>query len=135
LLVNTASRCGLAPQFAELEALHKKFQYKGLTVIGFPCNQFANQEPETNETLENYCLLNFGVTFPLSELIEVNGKNTHPIFKYLKDHASSPLLGKTIKWNFTKFLVEPHEKSITRFTPQTSPNELEKIIAQFTLAQ
>ena len=95
LLVNTATRCGFAPQFEDLEALHQDYKDKGLVVIGFPCNQFLSQEPETNETVVNVCKINFGVTFLLSEKIEVNGAHTHPVFAYLKDHSAS-MLGKDI---------------------------------------
>lgn len=127
LLVNTATQCGLAPQFTELEALHKQYGDKGLVVVGFPCNQFAGQEPETNESMAEVCQLNFGVTFTLSEKIDVNGENTHPIFAYLKSHTKS-LLGKDIKWNFTKFLVSKDGESVRRYAPTTSPSSLRKTI-------
>ena len=120
LMVNTATRCGLAPQFEALEALHKEFGDRGLVVIGFPCNQFAGQEPETNETMVGFCQKNFGVTFLLSEVINVNGPNTHPIFAHLKTQAPSPT-GKTIKWNFTKFLISRDGQTIQRYAPTTAP--------------
>lgn len=123
LLVNTATKCGFAPQFKELEMLHQYYRRKGLVVIGFPCNQFGNQEPETNETMAQVCELNFGVTFMLSEKLDVNGPNTHPLFKYLKEHSKSAL-GKDLKWNFTKFLVSSDGKSIQRFAPATTPKSL-----------
>lgn len=123
LLVNTATQCGLAPQFTELEQLHKDYKDKGLVVIGFPCDQFAGQEPETNETVVGVCQVNFGVTFMLSEKIEVNGKNTHPLFAFLKTHSKS-MLGKDIKWNFTKFLVGPDGSAIRRFAPTTTPESM-----------
>ncbi len=119
LLVNTATKCGLAPQFTELEALWQEYKDKGLVVIGFPSNQFA-QEPEANDTVVEACQMNFGVTFPLSEKIEVNGPNTHPVFAYLKANSKS-MLGKEIKWNFTKFLVSRDGETIKRFAPTTKP--------------
>jgi glutathione peroxidase len=133
LLVNTATKCGLAPQFKELEALHQEYKDRGLVVIGFPCNQFADQEPETNESMAQACELNFGVTFTLSEKIIVNGPDTHPIFAYLKSHSKS-LLGRDIKWNFTKFLVSRDGQTITRYAPTTSPSalrpDIERLLSQ-----
>lgn len=129
LLVNTATRCGLAPQFEELEKLHQEYKDKGLVVIGFPCNQFAGQEPETNETVVQVCHANFGVTFTLSEKIAVNGPDTHPIFAYLKNHSKSTL-GKEIKWNFTKFVVSRDGETIRRFAPTTKPETLRPLITQ-----
>lgn len=123
LFVNTATRCGLAPQFRELQVLHEEYGNKGLVVIGFPCDQFASQEPETNETVVGVCQVNFGVTFLLSEKIEVNGPETHAVFVYLKAHSKSAL-GKDIKWNFTKFLVASDGKTILRYAPTTSPAKL-----------
>lgn len=127
LIVNTATKCGLAPQFEGLEQLHQDYKDKGLVVIGFPCDQFAGQEPETNETMVKVCQLNFGVTFQLSEKVNVNGPNTHPIFKYLKDHSKSAL-GKEIKWNFTKFLVSRDGQTIKRFAPTTEPEAMRQSI-------
>lgn len=123
LLVNTATKCGLAPQFKELEALYQRYKDQGLVVIGFPCDQFAGQEPETNDALVSVCKRDFGVTFLLSEKIMVNGPHTHPVFRYLKDHSNATL-GKEIKWNFTKFLVARDGKKIRRFAPTTSPTSL-----------
>lgn len=123
LLVNTATKCGLAPQFRELQALHEEYGSKGLVVIGFPCDQFAGQEPETNETVVGICQVNFGVTFLLSEKIDVNGVETHPVFAYLKSHSKSAL-GKDIKWNFTKFLVSKDGAVIKRYAPTTAPSKL-----------
>ena len=127
LVVNTATRCGLAPQFKELEALHQKYRDRGLVVIGFPSNQFQNQEPESNESMEQSCEVNFGVSFQLTEKIMVNGKHTHPVFAYLKDHLPGKL-GKRIKWNFTKFLIDPEGKPIRRYAPTTRPESIEKDI-------
>lgn len=130
LLVNTATKCGLAPQFEELEALHQEFQDQGLVVIGFPCDQFMGQEPETNETMVQMCKKNFGVTFLLSEKILVNGKSTHPVFDYLKKETKSSL-GTAIKWNFTKFLVSRDGKTVERFAPTVAPSSMrDQVIAQ-----
>jgi glutathione peroxidase len=128
LLVNTATKCGLAPQFRELEKLHQDYKDKGLVVIGFPSDTFA-QEPESNETVAGVCEVNFGVTFMLSEKIDVNGENTHPVFKYLKEHSNSAL-GKDIKWNFTKFLVSKDGTTIRRYAPTTKPEKLRTTIEQ-----
>jgi len=128
LVVNTATKCGLAPQFDGLEELHQNYKDKGLVVLGFPCNQFASQEPETNETMEETCKLNFGVTFPLTEKVDVNGDNTHPVYAYLKNELGGGLLGKKIKWNFTKFLVDPEGKPYKRYAPTTKPQKIEKDI-------
>lgn len=123
LLVNTATKCGLAPQFRDLQALQDEYGTKGLVVIGFPCDQFAGQEPETNETVVGVCQMNFGVSFLLSEKIDVNGEGTHPVFAYLKTHSKSAL-GKDIKWNFTKFLVSRDGETIKRYAPTTVPAKL-----------
>lgn len=124
LIVNTATKCGLAPQFDGLEKLHEAYGKDGLVVLGFPCNQFLNQEPETNKTVEEACRINHGVTFQLTEKVDVNGKNTDPIFKFLKDKLGGTL-GSAIKWNFTKFLVTPHGKPFKRYAPTTTPEEIE----------
>lgn len=127
LVVNTATKCGLAPQFMGLEKLHNDFKNRGLIVIGFPCNQFAGQEPETNESVEETCEANFGVTFQLTEKIDVNGANTHPIFKYLKSQLGG-FLGSRIKWNFTKFLIASDGKPLKRYSPTTKPEDIQKDI-------
>jgi len=127
LIVNTATKCGLAPQFRELELLHQKYKDQGLVIIGFPCNQFQNQEPETNESMEQSCEINFGVTFQLTEKILVNGDKTDPIFRYLKDQLPGKL-GKRIKWNFTKFLVSPKGQPVQRYAPTAKPGSIEKYI-------
>lgn len=127
LIVNTATKCGLAPQFKDLQALHEKYADKGLVVLGFPCSQFANQEPLDNSELESACELNFGVTFPLSKKIDVNGSNTHPVFKFLKSKAGG-FLNSGIKWNFTKFLIAPDGKSVTRYAPNASPLSMDEEI-------
>lgn len=123
LIVNTATKCGLAPQFDGLEKLHESYGKVGLVVLGFPCNQFLNQEPESNNTIEEACRINHGVTFQLTEKVDVNGKNTDPIFKFLKDRLGGTL-GSAIKWNFTKFLVTPQGKPFKRYAPTTTPEEI-----------
>lgn len=127
LIVNTATKCGLTPQLEELEELHRKYKSKGLIVLGFPCNQFANQEPETNDTIEEVCKINHGVTFQLTEKIDVNGKKAHPIFEYLKNELPGTF-GKKIKWNFAKFLIAPDGKPYKRYAPTTKPLKIEKDI-------
>ena len=129
LVVNTATQCGLAPQFDELETLHQKYKDEGLVVLGFPSNQFMGQEPETNETVEEVCRINHGVSFQLTEKIDVNGKDTHPIFEHLKDELGG-FLGSKIKWNFTKFLVTPEGKAYKRYSPTTKPLKIEKDIVK-----
>ncbi|MFZ0926186.1 MAG: glutathione peroxidase [Halobacteriota archaeon] len=124
LIVNTATKCGLAGQFKELEELQQTYKDKGLVVIGFPSDQFK-QEPETNETMVKACLINFGVTFLISEKINVNGKDTHPLFVYLKKELPGGILGSTIKWNFTKFLVSKEGVPFKRYSPTTKPVEIE----------
>lgn len=127
LIVNTATKCGLTPQFEELELLNQKYSSKGLVVLGFPCNQFANQEPETNDSMEEVCKVNHGVTFQLTEKIDVNGNETHPVFKYLKDQLPGTF-GKRIKWNFTKFLITPDGSPHKRYSPTTKPMKIENDI-------
>ena len=147
LVVNTASKCGFTPQYDGLEMLYKAYKDKGLVVIGFPCDQFGHQEPGTNEEIADFCRLNYGVTFPLMEKIEVNGENAHPIFKWLysekpfegfgesdtakfmdqmlsgrdPEYASNP----DIKWNFTKFLIDRKGHAVARFEPTVSPEEMD----------
>lgn len=127
LVVNTATKCGLASQFEGLEKLHQKYKDDGLVIIGMPCDGFANQEPETNETMANVCLLNHGVTFRLTQKIDVNGKNTHPVFEYLKEELNG-FLGNDIKWNFTKFLIDKNGDAYKRYAPTTKPEKLGKDI-------
>ena len=129
LIVNTATKCGLSGQFNGLEELHKKYKDEGLVVIGFPCNQFANQEPGNDEQVASTCQLNFGVTFQIMKKIDVNGENAHEIFKYLKSETKG-LLGSKIKWNFTKFLISRDGKTIKRYAPTTVPAKVEKDIQQ-----
>jgi glutathione peroxidase len=127
LIVNTATRCGLAPQFEGLEELHQKYKSKGLVVLGFPCDQFKNQEPESNETMEEVCRINHGVSFQLTEKVNVNGKNEHPIFTWLKNKKGG-FFGKKIRWNFTKFLIDKEGKAIKRYAPNIKPAKVEKDI-------
>ncbi len=124
LVVNTATQCGLTPQFEGLEKLHQTYGGKGLKVLGFPCNQFLNQEPVTDANMEQVCRVNHGVTFQLTRKVDVNGENAHPVFKYLKEELGG-ILGNSIKWNFTKFLVAPDGKPYKRYAPTTQPEKLE----------
>ena len=124
LIVNTATKCGLAPQFEGLEKLHQQYKDKGLVVLGFPCNQFLSQEPETNETMVESCQVNFGVTFQLFEKCDVNGPNTHPVFKYLKKKLGG-WFGSKIKWNFTKFLIDKNGLPVKRYAPTVKPEAIE----------
>lgn len=124
LLVNTASRCGFTPQYAELETLYRRFQGDGLVVIGFPCNQFGGQEPGDSADIAAFCQKNYGVSFPLSEKVEVNGPNANPLFAYLT-HALPGAFGlKDIKWNFTKFLVDGTGKPVRRYAPWVRPEKI-----------
>lgn len=127
LVVNTATKCGLAGQFEDLEWLHQTYHDQGLKVIGFPCNQFMNQEPGSNQDVLEACQVNFGVTFPLTEKIDVNGDHAHPLFQFLKSEKKG-MLGSDIKWNFTKFLVDKKGAVIKRVAPQVGPKMLVKEI-------
>ncbi len=129
LIVNTASKCGFTPQYEGLEKLYKKYKEQGLEIIGFPCDQFGGQEPGDDGQIEQFCELNFGVSFSLSTKVEVNGNNTHPVFEYLKEAAPGILGSKGIKWNFTKFLVGKDGKVIERYATATKPSALEGDIA------
>jgi glutathione peroxidase-family protein len=124
LIVNTASKCGFTPQYDGLQKLYDEFKDSGLVVLGFPCDQFAHQEPGDDSDIEEFCKINYGVTFPLSTKVDVNGKDTHPVFAFLKEHTSG-LLGSSIKWNFTKFLVAPDGTTVKRFAPKTDPADLQ----------
>lgn len=124
LVVNTASKCGFTPQYAGLEALHRQYGKDGLVVLGFPCNQFGNQEPGDADAIENSCLVNYGVSFTVGEKIEVNGPNAHPLFNWLT--AKLPgLFGRKVRWNFTKFLIGRDGKPLRRYAPSTRPEKLE----------
>ena len=130
LIVNVASECGYTPQYEGLEALHVKYAPKGLSILGFPCNQFLGQEPGTDQEIKNFCTTKFGVEFDMFSKIDVNGKNTHPLYKYLKKEAGGILGSEAIKWNFTKFLVDKNGKVIKRYAPSTTPQEIEKDIIE-----
>jgi len=127
LVVNTASKCGLTPQFEGLEKLYQKFKDKGLVILGFPCNQFANQEPGDEKSIAEGCIINYGVSFPMFSKIEVNGENAHPIYKYLKKELGG-IFSRKIKWNFTKFLISSDGKPIKRFAPITKPESIDKYL-------
>ena len=133
LIINTATQCGLTPQFEGLEKLHQTYKDQGLVVLGFPCNQFAGQEPETNGTIEEVCKINHGVTFQLTEKVDVNGKHTHEVFEYLKKEKGG-FLGSKIKWNFTKFLVDKNGNVVKRYAPTTTPDKIEKDIRKLLSA-
>ena len=124
LVVNTASKCGLTPQFEGLENLNQKYKDKGLVILGFPCNQFANQEPGDEKSISEGCVLNYGVTFQMFAKIDVNGENTHPIYKYLKSQLSG-FFGSKRKWNFTKFLIDANGNPVKRFSPTTKPEKID----------
>lgn len=124
LIVNTASKCGFTPQYEGLEALYKKYKDQGLEIIGFPCDQFGGQEPGDDEQIQEFCQLNFGVSFPMSTKIDVNGENTHPVFDYLKNNAPGLLGSKGIKWNFTKFLINKEGKVLKRYATATKPKAI-----------
>ena len=128
LIVNVASKCGFTPQYEGLEALQRKYGARGFTVLGFPCNQFGAQEPGDAEEIANFCKLTYDVSFPVLGKIDVNGGQTAPIYKHLKDEAPGLLGSKSIKWNFTKFLVDRSGKVVKRYPPQTKPEELAKDI-------
>jgi len=152
MVVNTASKCGFTPQYDGLEALYQKYKDKGLVVIGFPCDQFAHQEPGSDTEIEEFCRLNHGVTFPLMKKIDVNGASEHPVFTYLKEVApkeeykglkakATQKMLKTISksvekesdilWNFTKFLINRDSTEIKRYAPTVTPNDIEKDIIEF----
>jgi len=124
LIVNTASACGFTPQFAGLEALHQSHGAQGLTVMGFPCNQFGGQDPGSNEEIGAFCQKNFGVSFQMMEKINVNGADAHPLFQWLKEQAPGFLGSEGIKWNFTKFLVNREGKVLNRYAPQDKPEKI-----------
>jgi glutathione peroxidase len=126
LIVNTASKCGFTPQFAGLEELYEKYKDKGLVILGFPCNQFANQDPGSNDEIQEFCQLNYGVTFPVLGKIEVNGSGADPLFKHLKKEAPGALGSQRIKWNFTKFLVDTDGTVVKRYAPTVKPKAIEK---------
>jgi len=129
LIVNVASKCGFTPQYEGLEALYRKFEGQGLVVLGFPCDQFGHQEPGDEAEIKNFCSLNFDVSFPMFAKIDVNGAETHPVYKYLKHEAKGLLGSEAIKWNFTKFLVGKDGAVLKRYAPTDTPQGIEKEVA------
>jgi glutathione peroxidase len=124
LIVNTASKCGFTPQYEGLQSLYSKYKDRGFEVLGFPCDQFGHQEPGADDEIKSFCQLNYGVNFPLFSKTEVNGDGAHPVFKFLKSEKGG-LLGDSIKWNFTKFLIDKKGKVVERFAPVTAPSAIE----------
>ena len=127
LIVNTASACGFTPQYKGLEALHQQLGARGFSVLGFPCNQFGGQEPGDAKQIEQFCAGNYSISFPMFAKIDVNGTAAHPLFNYLKNEKSG-LLGRSIKWNFTKFLVDRSGRVVARHAPTTKPEALTREI-------
>lgn len=127
LIVNTASECGFTPQFEGLQAMYEKYKDQGFVILGFPCNQFGGQEPGSGAEANQNCKINYGVTFPIHEKVDVKGENQHPLFRYLTD-AAKGMLSEKIKWNFTKFLVDRDGNVVSRFSPQKKPAQIEKDI-------
>lgn len=128
LIVNTASQCGFTPQFGGLEELHETYAGKGLAVLGFPCNQFGSQDPGSDGEIAEFCQVNYGVSFPMMSKIDVNGPAAHPLYKWLAAEAPGLLGSKSIKWNFTKFLVGKNGQVIKRYAPTDKPADLVKDI-------
>ena len=126
--MNVASKCGFTPQYAGLEALWRKYRDRGLVVLGFPCDQFGHQEPGTEEEIQAFCARTYGVTFPMFAKVDVNGAGAHPLYRHLKKEAPGLLGTEAIKWNFTKFLVAPGGKTVTRFAPTDAPESLEAAV-------
>lgn len=127
LVVNTASKCGLTPQYEGLEVLYQKYKNQNFVILGFPCNQFGSQEPGNSEDIQEFCSINYGVSFPIFEKIDVNGDQAHPIFKYLKKELKGFLVNK-IKWNFTKFVIDKNGIPFKRFAPTTKPENIEETL-------
>jgi glutathione peroxidase len=130
LIVNTASKCGFTPQYADLQELYEKYKDRGFVVLGFPCNQFNNQEPGSDKDILEFCSLNYGVDFPMFAKIDVNGENTHPLYRFLKDSAPGLLGSKTIKWNFTKFLISAEGTVLKRYGSKVPPGKIEPDIVK-----
>jgi glutathione peroxidase len=130
LIVNTASKCGFTPQYEGLEKLYEGLHPKGLTVLGFPCNQFGKQEPGGADEIGQFCQVNYGVSFPMFAKIDVNGRNAHPLYKFLTREKRGILGTATVKWNFTKFLIDRAGKVVARHAPLTKPKDLEQPIAK-----
>ncbi len=134
LVVNTASKCGLTPQFEGLEALYRKHKDNGLVILGFPSNQFANQEPGDEKSIAEGCLINYGVTFPMFSKIDVNGPDAHPLYRYLRTELPG-ILSNKVKWNFTKFLVDSEGKPVKRFSPTTTPDKIDQFLEKNILSK
>ena len=130
LVVNVASKCGFTPQYEGLQKLYDSYKKDGLEILAFPCNQFNEQESGTNKEIQSFCNVNYGITFPLFEKIEVNGDNTHPLYKFLKKEATGFMWTKSIKWNFTKFLIDRDGNIITRYGSSTKPASIEEDIVK-----
>ena len=134
IVVNTASKCGFTPQYEGLEELFKRYNQQGLEILGFPCNQFGNQEPGSEKEIAEGCLINYGVTFQMFSKVEVNGENAHPLYKYLKKKLPGFIFSKRIKWNFTKFLIDRKGKPVKRFAPSFKPEnivgDIERLLAE-----
>jgi glutathione peroxidase len=128
LVVNTASQCGFTPQYKELEQLHQKYREKGLVILAFPCNQFGGQEPGSDNEIQQFCELNYGVSFPVMAKLAVNGPEASPLFEYLKDSARGLMKTRAIKWNFTKFLVNKDGDVVKRYAPRTKPASIAQSI-------
>lgn len=134
LIVNTASRCGFTPQYQDLEQLYQRYHQKGLEILAFPCNQFGGQEPGNDQDIQQFCQLNYGVSFPVMAKIQVNGPDADPLFEYLKDQARGLMKTRAIKWNFTKFLVNKDGVVVKRYAPRTRPNQfIDAIEAELAL--
>ncbi|TXH96796.1 MAG: glutathione peroxidase [Rheinheimera sp.] len=134
LIVNTASRCGFTPQYQDLEQLYQQYHQKGLEILAFPCNQFGGQEPGNDQDIQQFCQLNYGVSFPVMAKIQVNGPDADPLFEYLKDQARGLMKTRAIKWNFTKFLVNKDGVVVKRYAPRTRPNQfIDAIEAELAL--
>jgi glutathione peroxidase len=131
LIVNVASKCGFTPQYEGLEALYRRYRERGLVVLGFPCDQFGHQEPGDEAAIKQFCVAEYGVTFPMFAKIKVNGAETHPLFAALKAKTSGLFGVKAIKWNFTKFLIDRSGRSIKRYAPIRKPKDLERDIEAF----
>ena len=130
LIVNTASECGFTPQYKGLEQLYGKLHDRGLEVLGFPCNQFGAQEPGSEKDIEQFCELNYGVTFPMFAKVDVNGANATPLYRHLKSAKKGLLGSEAIKWNFTKFLVDREGNVVERYAPNTEPKDIEPDVAK-----
>lgn len=130
LVVNVASKCGFTPQYTGLEAMYRKHKGKGLVVLGFPCDQFAHQEPGNEQEIKSFCSLKYDVSFPMFAKIDVNGSHTSPVFKYLKHEARGLLGTEAVKWNFTKFLIDKHGKVVRRYGPADTPESIERDVAK-----